>query len=281
MPFIGTAMESVRRQLYPNLQLIVQDCMSEDGSSELLAGIDDFDVDVVREPDDGIGDAVARALSRCRGPIVGSIDSDNLLGPGALHRVAEHFSRSPADAAAYGAVEMIDEAGTALDLFRPGRFNFLRVLECELVPPWSTAFFRRKTLAKAFQPGMGLRTCADFSTWLHLGHLPIGYIDEPLGSTRLNRNSMTCNVDAYEQFCHDKIKALHQYLASCRHKSLRSALLLHGEVGIYCWAAESIAGLDRDRDELIQSLLGRARAIAPAAARLAIAVQRISAMNKH
>jgi len=166
-----------------------------------------------------------------------------------------------------------------LEVFRPGRFNFLRVLECELVPPWSTAFFRRKALMKAFQPGAALRTCADFSTWLHLGHLPIGYIDEPLGSTRLSGNSMTCNVDAYEQFCADKIKALEQYLASCRQTSLRAALMLHGKVGIYSWAAQSITSLDRSRKDLIQSLLARARAIAPASSRLAIAVERIDEFN--
>src|SRR5207248_881164 len=72
MPFISRAIESVREQLYPNLELVVQDCMSEDGTSELLAKINDIDVDLIREPDGGIGDAVARALSRCRGPIVGS-----------------------------------------------------------------------------------------------------------------------------------------------------------------------------------------------------------------
>jgi hypothetical protein len=280
MPFVTSAIESVRRQSYGNFQLIVQDCMSDDGTSELLTGIDDIEVDLAREPDGGIGDAVSRALSRCRGPIVGSIDSDNLLHPGALDRVAEHFARSPADAAAYGAVEMIDEAGAVLDIFRPARFNLLRVLDCELVPPWSTAFFRRETLVDAFRPGASLRTCADFSTWLHVGHLPIGYIDEPLGSTRLNRNSMTCNVEAYEQFCLDKIEALNKYLASCRHKLLHAALLLHGQVGIYCWAAESIAGLDRSRNDLVQSFLGRARAIAPASSRLASSVQRIDAYRQ-
>jgi glycosyltransferase involved in cell wall biosynthesis len=281
MPFIRSAIESIRGQLYANLQLVVQDCMSDDGSSELLAGVDDIEVDLVREADGGIGDAVSRALSRCRGPIVGSIDSDNLLRPGALHRVAEHFGRFSAEAAVYGAVGMIDEAGANLDVFRPGRFNFLRVLECELVPPWSTAFFRRDALTEAFQSGAFLKTCADFSAWLHLGHLPIGYIDEPLGSTRLCANSMTCNVDAYEQFCNDKIEALSRYLAACKQKSLRQALLLHGKVGIYCWAAGSIAGLDPTRKDLVQSFIGRARAIAPTSARVADMSEKIDAMNSH
>jgi hypothetical protein len=281
MPFIGSAIESVRGQLYANLQLVVQDCMSDDGSSELLAAIDDVEVDLVREPDGGIGDAYNRALSRCRGPIVGSIDSDNLLRPGALHRVAEHFARFPTEAAVYGAVEMIDEAGHNVGLFRPGRFNFLRVIECELVPPWSTAFFRREALTEALRPGASLKTCADFSTWLHLGHLPIGYIDEPLGSTRLSRSSMSCNVEAYEQFCADKIEALSRYLAGCKHKALQDALLLHGKVGVHCWAAGSIAGLDPTRKDLVQSFIGRARTIAPTSARLAGMVEKVDAMNSH
>jgi len=277
MPFIANAVDSVRKQGYDKLQLVVQDCLSEDGTSELLAGIQEIEVDLVREPDKGIGDAFSRALSRCRGQIVGSIDSDNLLHFGALHRVADHFARFPAEAVVYSAVEMIDETGVSLDIFRPGPFNLLRVLDCELVPPWSTAFFRRKALAEAFHSGASLKTCADFSAWLHLGHSSIGYIDEPLGSTRLSNNSMSCRLDEYEQFCADKIEALSRYVATRKHEALRTALLLRGKVGIYCWAAGSIAGLDPTRKDLVQFFLGKARTIAPRSLRLARMAAKIEA----
>ena len=70
--------------------------------------------------------------------------------------------------------------------------------------------------------------------------MTIDYLDVPLGTTRLNRNSMTCRPADYEQFCRDKIVALTGYLHRCLHASLAESLRRRGTAGIYLWAAKSI-----------------------------------------
>src|SRR5262245_22893695 len=112
MPYLPEAVESVRAQTYPNLELIVQDGCSTDGSLEYLRSLDGLPgLQLVSEPDRGIGEAYNRAYARCRGDIVGSIDADNLLDPNAVTTAVALFESHPDAVAIYGAVRMIGADG--------------------------------------------------------------------------------------------------------------------------------------------------------------------------
>jgi glycosyltransferase involved in cell wall biosynthesis len=275
LPYLDNALESVRGQSYRNLELVVQDCLSTDGSSERVAKFDGARVHVRREADGGIGDANNRALKRCRGTIIGSIDSDNLLEPDAVARAVTHFAAHPGDAAIYGSVRMISATRTDEGVFRPGPMDFLHLVSCDLVLPWSTAFFNKAICGDALRLDPQLKTCADYDTWLRLSHLPISFIDQVQGATRLSDSSMTCRPENYEQFCKDKIFVLRRYAGTCAHEPLRGALVRHGLVGIYCWAAESIKGLAPERVDLIADFHERAKAVDPVSPRLALAGVRL------
>ena len=87
MPYLPEALESVARHDYGDFELVIQDGASTDETVEVLerychdprlrgrAGFES-------KPDAHIPEARARALSRCRGAIIGALDSDNLLEPG-------------------------------------------------------------------------------------------------------------------------------------------------------------------------------------------------------
>src|SRR4051812_31760457 len=91
MPYLPDALASVAGQSHRNIELVVQDAESNDGTLEALAAVSNRlpVVDVVSEPDAGIGDAYNRAIARCRGEIVGSIDADNVLMPDAVEQAVE------------------------------------------------------------------------------------------------------------------------------------------------------------------------------------------------
>jgi len=270
LPHLDDALESVRRQSYRNIELVVQDCLSTDGSTERLERFTEVPVFTRREADNGIGDANNRALKRCRGAIVGSIDSDNLLDSEAIARAVEHFAANPNDAAVYGTVQSVSAQGEKNGIFRPGPFDFLRVVACELVVPWSTAFFNKVVCGESLLLDASLKTCADYDVWLRISHLPIAFVDYVQGSTRISDASMTCRPENYEQFCSDKAFALRRYAQSCAHEPLRDALIRHGLVGIYCWAAESVRSLSPESKMLIDDFYERAKEIDPTSSRLTL-----------
>jgi glycosyltransferase len=243
MPYLPEAIESLRHQRYRDFELIVQDGGSTDGSLPYLRGISDFPISIVSEPDSGIGEARSRAYARCRTDLVGSIDADNLLGPDALSTAVAVFRQHPEAAAVYGAVEMINSDGSTSSHFVPPEFDLLKVIACELVPPWSTAFFSRRVCGPHLFFDPAIPGCVDYDSWLRLGHLPILQVTDVLGRTRLGTQSTSCGLDNYDGFCAEKIRSLERYVQRIEPAALQAGVLRHGITGIYCWAAESLRRL--------------------------------------
>jgi hypothetical protein len=276
MPYLPEALASVRAQTYRHFELVVQDGGSTDGTLAVLdslAGIPG--IHVLSEPDGGVGDAYRRALDRCRGEIVGSIDADNLLEPDALAHVVDAFVAHPDGAAIYGSNRMIDTESAAVSVFVPGDFDLVRLVCCDLVPPFATAFFGRAACGAALRFEPTLRTCADFDLWLRLGHLPIRRIEPVLASTRLSNRSMTRRAETYEQFCRDKLAALAAYFAAERQSPLLAALHRHAVAGVYTWAAESVLDLEGP-SERFHGFCEQASAVWPGSERLARVVEHVA-----
>jgi glycosyltransferase involved in cell wall biosynthesis len=273
MPYVRDAMESLRRQTYRRFEVVVQDAVSTDGTAEFLAEQPFERIDVVSEPDEGIGDAYNRAFARCSGAIVGTLDADNLLEPHTLDRAVELHSAHPQAAASYGAVQMIDADGGAGALFVPQPFDRAALLRCELVPPFSTAFFSRAVCGDELRCDVSLKTCADFDLWLRLSDREVVRTEDVLGRTRLAGKSMTLDPSRYEQFCRDKLRALERHLR--RHPE-QTAQRAEATAGIYCWAVESLLFLEGPT-ERCRAMLERAAAAAPTYERVQRAALRVDA----
>jgi glycosyltransferase involved in cell wall biosynthesis len=114
-PYLRAALGGVLAQLGPEDELVVQDACSTDGSAALLdrTAAADERVRVVHERDRGQSDALNRALARCRGELVGWLNADDLLLPGALAAVRRAVEPAPADLV-LGGWQVRDAAGTVL-----------------------------------------------------------------------------------------------------------------------------------------------------------------------
>jgi glycosyltransferase involved in cell wall biosynthesis len=69
---------------------------------------------VVSERDGGQSDALNRAMSRMGGDIIGFINGDDLLAPGAARRVLDFFAANPEIDLVHGSVEWIDAGGRTM-----------------------------------------------------------------------------------------------------------------------------------------------------------------------
>jgi glycosyltransferase involved in cell wall biosynthesis len=267
MPYLPEAIASVAAQTYRSFELVVQDAGSTDGSLDVLRTAEGVpEVHIVSEPDGGIGDAYNRAVARCRGAIVGSIDADNVLAPTAIERAVAFLAERPALAAAYGGVEMMSANGERLYPWMPGEFELLRLLACELVPPFSVSFFTRDVCGRELRFDRRLKTCADFDLWLRLSHLPIARIPEFLGATRLSDASMTRRASTYDQHVADKIAALERYLAGYAETPILRAVRARSLAGIWLWAAESVLDVQGSATEQFWRYLETAERFDPTTA---------------
>lgn len=269
MPHLPAALSSVRAQSRDDWELVIQDAVSTDGSLDVLReALRDMPSASLRsEPDAGVGDAVNRALARCRANVVGFIDGDNLLEPDAVRSVVEHFASVPDCAALYAPTRVIDEEGAELSRFAAGPFDVLKLLTFELVPPFATAFFCRDLCGSALRTDDMLRTCADFDIWLRLSHLRIDELPQSLAATRVCRISRSCESALYERFCADKTTAMERYFSSQPDSPLLRSVRRASGAGLYLWAAESVLEIEGP-SECFTRFCDRAAAIDPSSRRL-------------
>lgn len=251
MPFVREAVESVRSLTYPHYELVVQDGASTDGTLEYLQGLTGFPAfSLVSEPDTGVGQAFNRALRRCRGDLVGSVDSDNRLHADALDIVVREFARHPQAAVVYGGCNMIEGDRTLIHTWLPPAFDLLGLVDGDVVPPFATSFFSRERCGDDLSFDETMPTVADFDLWLRLAHLPVVRIFDILADVRTGSQSSTRNPGMYELHSRCKIEALRRYLHGPRREDALALVGARAEAGIYLWAAESLGYIGAEQTQV-------------------------------
>jgi glycosyltransferase involved in cell wall biosynthesis len=94
----GTLEETIRSVLlqgYPNLEYMVIDGGSTDNSVEIIRKYEPWITYWVSEKDRGQAHAINKGFERCTGDLVGWLNSDDLLAPGALFALAEAYLKNP------------------------------------------------------------------------------------------------------------------------------------------------------------------------------------------
>jgi glycosyltransferase involved in cell wall biosynthesis len=91
-PFLERAMCSVLDQGYADLEYIVIDGSSCDGSQRIIQRYDEHLAWWISMNDGGPAEALNRALSFATGDIIGFVNADDLLLPLSLHLIAERFT---------------------------------------------------------------------------------------------------------------------------------------------------------------------------------------------
>ena len=109
--YLEQTLLSVLEQNYPNLEYIVVDGGSTDGSLSILERYSQLLAYWGSEPDRGQSDAIAKGFHRATGDILCWLNSDDVLLPGALNRVGRYFQLHPKVEAVSGGAFIIDAAG--------------------------------------------------------------------------------------------------------------------------------------------------------------------------
>jgi len=100
---------SVLNQDYPNLEYIIVDGGSTDGSVDIIRKYSDKLAWWVSEPDLGQTDAINKGLRRATGEWVAWQNSDDIFYPGAFHDMASTAAKQPEAGLIIGDIMLVDE----------------------------------------------------------------------------------------------------------------------------------------------------------------------------
>jgi glycosyltransferase involved in cell wall biosynthesis len=93
--YLEEAICSVLSQGYPDLEFMILDGDSSDGSQEIIERYRDQLSHWYSQPDGGQSAAIDRGMGLATGDLAGWLNSDDVLLPGALHAVAKAYRRNP------------------------------------------------------------------------------------------------------------------------------------------------------------------------------------------
>jgi glycosyltransferase involved in cell wall biosynthesis len=79
--YIGETLDSVRRQTWPNLEVIVVDDGSTDRTAQIVDAVEGLDITLVRQPNRGQTAALNAGLTHATGDFVQYLDADDLIDP--------------------------------------------------------------------------------------------------------------------------------------------------------------------------------------------------------
>lgn len=163
--FIEETIQSVARQQYPNIEHIVVDGDSNDGTVEILKDYDD-QIRWLSESDDGQSDAINKGFEMAEGEVVGWINSDDVLfDTGVIKRVVEYFREYDASLI-YGDMALLDPSSDVLKLQVVPDFDYDQLLvKCFIEQP--ALFFRGHVLDEE-RLDTDLEYVMDYEFWLRL-----------------------------------------------------------------------------------------------------------------
>jgi hypothetical protein len=244
MPHLANAIEALRRQTYRNFEVLVQDGGSSDGTLDYLKSVQDLPrLEIVSDPDRGVGQAYNRGIARAKGDLIGLIGADELLDDDALEKGVQWFERHPTAAVVYGGVRLVDETGRLVQVFIPPAFDLDLFLHNQVEKTFA-GFFNRNLIGDDLYYDESLKTCPDFEFWIRLG-VRFGPDElvvqpDPIMTAHRDRTSMSYRVENFDQFTKDKLHILQRHLLTLPDAAEAAALRISASAGILTWAAESV-----------------------------------------
>lgn len=135
---IEQTIKSVLGQTYKNIEYIIVDGKSSDGTLDIINMYRSQIAKMVSEPDEGLYDAMNKGISMATGDIVGIINSDDWYEPYTVEEVVECIRKTNADLV-YGDMLEIDVEGTKLMILED-----IENLRGDLKVPHPTVFIKKE-----------------------------------------------------------------------------------------------------------------------------------------
>lgn len=192
--FLAEAIDSILAQTLADLELIVVDDGSTDGSAQIVADACARDPRVRLHSQAALGlcAALNRASRIARAPLLARLDADDVALPERLERQVAFLDRNPAVAVVGGGVIVIDESGSELE-----RDAGPERVDLSNGNPLSHPTVTMRADALRQVGGYRLYPAEDFDLWLRIEeHHQLAALPEPVVKHRFHAGQVSlCNFE--------------------------------------------------------------------------------------
>jgi len=190
--FLEECILSVLNQNYPNIEYIVVDPGSTDGSRDIIEKYRDRIKHVIYEKDDGPADGLNKGFAKATGDIYGFLNSDDTLLSGALSRIAEVFTGTDCDVVS-GEGYLIDNNGRLIRNIMPTKFVPTLYLYGAVTIFQQGVFFLSDMFINSGGFNVENKICWDGELFLAMASIgaKFHYLHKPIATFRIYDDSIT------------------------------------------------------------------------------------------
>jgi len=195
--FIERTINSVLEQDYSNIEYIVMDGGSQDGTREILQKYTQRLAGWVSEPDHGQTDAINKGFARASGDILAWLNSDDTYNPGAVAAAVDFLANNPHIGMVYADTNFIDEKGQEIGRFPAAQTDYNRLRNGYVHIPQQAAFFRADLWRQVGPLDQDFYFAMDYDLWVRLAKLaPLAYLPgQTWANFRLHTSGKTILAD--------------------------------------------------------------------------------------
>ncbi|KUJ85161.1 glycosyltransferase [Ruegeria marisrubri] len=190
---IGEALASVQNQTYGDVEHVIQDGGSTDGTLDIIKHFATPSTCLVSERDNGLYDAINRGIIRATGDVIGLMHSDDYFAHSeVLDRITKAFEDPDVDGV-YGDLDYVSASDTnrVIREWRSGSYH-PDLLRRGWMPPHPTLYLRRHVFEEWGLYDPGFQIAADYDAMLRYlwrGKIRLAYVPEVLVKMRVGGES--------------------------------------------------------------------------------------------
>lgn len=166
---IAQTIASVSQQTYPDIEYIVVDGASDDGTKDIIESCRSSIQTYISEPDKGIYDAMNKGISLAKGELIGILNADDVYAhPQVVSRVVDTIKKTQSDAC-YADLQYVDRKNPNKTLrhWEAGEYERSAFLK-GWMPPHPTFFIKRKCYEQMGLYRAQMKISADYELMLRM-----------------------------------------------------------------------------------------------------------------
>jgi glycosyltransferase involved in cell wall biosynthesis len=191
--FLERTILSVINQNYPNLEYIIIDGGSTDGSREIIKKYVNYLTYWTSRKDGGQSEAINNGFKRSTGDVLAWLNSDDVYLPGTLNAVGRLFEADRLTGVFYGNLVHIDEHDNLINMIKDIPFNKRAFLYWGNDINQSAAFFRRTPFFEIDMLREHLHYGMDYDLWFRMIRADVKFVYVPslLAAARIHSGAKT------------------------------------------------------------------------------------------